>query len=106
MAEIAIGAGQNGSSLTLSVGDEVRLDLQENPTTGFRWQPVGIDTAILQLRADDFAPTAGAAIGGGGARRLRWAMLRPGVTELRLELKRAWEASAPRSVFTIQLSVT
>ncbi len=104
MPEIAIGEAQNGSSLTVSVGDDIRLDLTENPTTGFRWHPVGIDGTVLQLRADDFAP--GAAIGGGGGRRLRWAALRPGVTEVRLELKRAWEAAAPRSVFTIRLSVT
>ena len=105
MAEIAVGEAQNGSSLTMTVGDELKLELPENPTTGFRWQPGGIDDSILQPRTDDFVPAVGAAIGGGGRRLFRWAALRPGITDVRLELKRPWEAAAPRSTFGIQVSV-
>ena len=105
MAEIAVGEAQNGSSLTMTVGDELKLELPENPTTGFRWQPAGSDDSILQLRTDDFVPGGGAAIGGGGRRLFLWATLRAGITEVRLELKRPWEAAAPRSTFGIQVSV-
>ena len=106
MVQIAVGEGQNGASVSATVGDELKLELAENPTTGFRWQPTGIDDRILQLRGDDFVSAAGAAIGGGGRRLFRWAAVHPGVTEVRLELKRAWETSAPRSTFGIRVSVT
>lgn len=106
MVEIAVGEGQNGAGVSATVGDELKLELAENPTTGFRWQPTGIDDRTLQLRGDDFVPAAGAAIGGGGRRLFRWAVLRPGVTDVRLELKRPWEAAAPRSTFGIRVSVS
>jgi inhibitor of cysteine peptidase len=105
MAEIAVGEGQNTSNLAASVGDEIRLELPENPTTGFRWQLGAIDDSILQLRTDDFVPATGAAIGGGGRRLFRWAALRSGVTDVRLELKRPWEAAAPRSTYGLRISV-
>jgi inhibitor of cysteine peptidase len=104
MAEIAVGAGENGSTVTAAVGDMVRIELAENATTGFRWQVASVDSSVLRLQSDDFAPS-GSGVGSGGLHVFRWAAVGRGSTDLRLELKRSWEAGLAKSTLAIRVSV-
>ncbi len=105
MAEIVVREGETARTVTVATGDEVKVELSENPTTGFRWQVTSVDAGVLRLQSDDFVPSAGAAVGSSGLRVFRFAAVNSGGTEVRLELKRPWEAQPPRSTFAILVSV-
>jgi inhibitor of cysteine peptidase len=104
MAEFTVRAGEHGSTVTAAVGDVVKIELAENPTTGFRWQVAAVDSSVLRLQSDDFAP-GGPAVGSGGLHVFHWAAAGRGGTDVRLELKRSWEAGPAKSTFAIRVSV-
>lgn len=104
MAEITVRAGENGSTVTAAVGDVVKIELAENPTTGFRWQIASVNSSILRLQSDDFAPS-GPPVGSGGLHVFRWAAAGRGNTDVQLELKRSWETAPAKSTFAIRVSV-
>ena len=104
MAEIQVGEGHNGGSISARAGDTLVIRLPENPTTGFRWGAAGMDSALLRLQSDDFAPGAGG-VGGAGMRIFRYLATGSGETSIGFQLARSWEAAAPRSQFTIRVSI-
>lgn len=58
MTQILLTAAQSGFPIEARVGDELVLQLVENPTTGYRWQP---DSELqLPAREDHYVPAAGA----------------------------------------------
>jgi len=84
----------------MAVGARFSIELDENPTTGYRWSAPAFDEKYLVLEADEYAPAAGAAIGGGGVRRFVFAVKSAGRTAIRLENKRPWERdAAPEATF-------
>lgn len=105
MAEFAVANGENDRTVLIAVGDVVKIELPENPTTGFRWQVMSAGDGVLSLRSDDFAASPDPAIGAGGLRRFRWSAVGAGTARLRLELKRSWEVGRPRSAFAIRVVV-
>ncbi|MBS0517521.1 MAG: protease inhibitor I42 family protein [Proteobacteria bacterium] len=105
MAEILIGEGHNGGTITGRPGDILVIRLAENPTTGFRWSATQADPEMLRPQSDDFEPAAGTGLGGGGLRTFRYLLTGGGDTALALQLARPWEATAPRSEFRIRVSI-
>jgi inhibitor of cysteine peptidase len=78
------------------VGDPIRLQLSEDPTTGYRWQMQPDVTAGLRILADSFE-ASGAGVGAGGVRFWTIVADKPGRAALRLELKRSWEKTSTRT---------
>lgn len=88
MTQILLTAAQSGFPIKAMVGDELVIQLVENPTSGYRWQP---DSGLqLSAREDLFEPTAGAS-GAGGVRTLRFFLTSPGRLDLAFSLRRSWE---------------
>lgn len=88
MTQILLTAAQSGFPIEARVGDELVLQLVENPTTGYRWQP---DSELqLPAREDHYVPAAGAT-GAGGVRTLRLLLSSPGSFDLAFSLRRPWE---------------
>ena len=73
-------------------GETFVIALAGNPTTGFVWEPE-FDTRRLKLLSREFQPQ-GARIGAGGEERFQFQALGSGETEVRFELRRAWEPQA------------
>lgn len=92
----------DGHDAVVRLGGLLEVDLEETPTTGYRWALT--DTGPLEPLGDDFELAEGAAIGGGGRRRFRFAATKLGNGRLELELRREWEA-APRSRFAVGVTV-
>jgi inhibitor of cysteine peptidase len=88
---LVIDQAQNNGTFELQVGDSFRIELPENPTTGYRWQLPSPQT--LRILEDSFA-TSTAAPGSGGVRHWTLAADTPAVIALRLELRRSWEKQA------------
>src|SRR5690242_5423754 len=57
----------NGSTVSLSPGEEFEVRLAENASTGHQWHLVGIDPNIVEVARDEPIPPATAAPGAIGA---------------------------------------
>lgn len=73
----------------LEVGEEFAISLEENPTTGYRWE-TSFDSSFLELTGKKYQ-RKGRAIGGGGTIEFKFLSLKMGKTVLQLRLLRSWE---------------
>jgi inhibitor of cysteine peptidase len=99
---LVIDQTQNNASVEIAVGDSLRVQLSENPTTGYRWQLLTNGTPTLHLVRDDFEASASGP-GGAGIRFWLFAAERPGTAALKMELLRSWQ---PQPVSSFALSIT
>ena len=91
MARFQISAANNGKQLAIQVGDELLVELPENPTTGYRWQVNSSGEASLTLDRDNFELPSNALPGASGVRLITFRATVAGRSKLRLELRRPWE---------------
>ena len=87
-ADLELDRAADGQTVTLDVGQGLRLRLAENPTTGYQWSVSG--SGGLSLESSVFTPV-GAAAGGGGTREFQWRAHFAGSHPLSLAQRRAWE---------------
>jgi inhibitor of cysteine peptidase len=111
------GCGTNGTSLTdadnskqitVKSGDVVTVTLESNPTTGYSWQVIEIDNAVLLQDGDPEykqAPSSEGLVGAGGTETFRFKAVGIGETTLGLGYMRPWESVPPIQTFTIQVIV-
>lgn len=105
MAVISILAEHSGTTIAAAVGDRVRIQLDENPTTGYRWK-ARAQSSLLELIDENYAPAGDGGIGGGGTRTLVYEVIAAGKGSLKLALARAWEPERePLRNFEIELDI-
>jgi inhibitor of cysteine peptidase len=83
-----ITGSADGGMVELAVGEPVILELEETPTTGYRWS-LELDPE-LEVKSANHAQHADSAIGGGGVRRFVVAARTPGERVVRARLWREW----------------
>ncbi len=105
MAETVISEADGGRTIPLRVGDTLRAELSENPTTGFRWSVTPSDTQLLAIEDDTYQPTGGG-IGGAGRRVVRLKAKDSGTTSVSFALARAWAQGTPHTHFLITATIT
>jgi inhibitor of cysteine peptidase len=99
----------DGRVVIVRVGDEVRVALPENASTGFRWAVDHVDGDVIEVLGEDAVYSSGAtsgAVGSGGTAVFRFRARKRGSGELGLKHWRHWEGDA--SIirrFSIQLKV-
>ena len=108
MTEVVVDAGTNGCLVAIAVGDSLRIELPEDPSTGFRWQTepsslVGV--SALQLQSVDFQHADGGGVENRGRRVFRFSAESAGQVCLRLELVRAWEGQTAREAVVITVDI-
>ena len=111
------GCGTNGSSLTdadngkqiaVRPGEILTLTLESNPTTGYSWQVMELDSAVLtQVSDPEYKQSSGAEglVGAGGTETFRFKAVGSSETTLELGYTRPWESVPPVETFTIQVDV-
>jgi len=114
-AEIGVGCDQFAAqkSITqtteMSVGDQVKVTLCSNPSTGFAWQEPEIsDAAILSLVDKSFgAPVTGAAqvVGAAGTDHITFKATAKGTSTVVLRYSQPW-VGGTSSEWTYTLTVT
>jgi inhibitor of cysteine peptidase len=105
MAQLTLGADDNGRTLQVQTGGSVVLRLPENPSTGYRWAWQATDGTQVEVESEAFQAAPGLAPGAAGERVFQ---LRPrvaGVAVLRLVLRRPWEAGSGVSRYQVTLKV-
>jgi inhibitor of cysteine peptidase len=111
------GCGTNGSSLTdadngkqiaVRPGEMLSLTLESNPTTGYSWQVLEIDSAVLAQEGDPEYKQSSVAeglVGAGGTETFRFKTAGSEETTLSLGYMRPWESVQPVETFTTQVEV-
>jgi inhibitor of cysteine peptidase len=80
----------SGSEVAVSVGDLIEVSLEENPSTGYRWEVVS-PPAMIELTDDDYLEPDTDAVGAPGTRELRFEATAEEAGILRLEYIRPFD---------------
>ena len=92
---VKLDEDNNNQTVELQIGQKADLVLDENPTTGYRWEVASMDKAVLkQTEEPEFKPDS-EAIGAGGEKTFHFKAVAPGRTTLKLIYHRSWETSVP-----------
>lgn len=94
----------NGKQITVKAGDTLTLTLESNPTTGYSWQVLEIDHAVLVQDGDpEYKQSSGSEglVGAGGTETFRFKVVGKGQTSLGLGYMRPWESVPPVETFSL-----
>lgn len=104
--DMKIDDTDNGSQVVLEVGQTLVLSLDSNPTTGYQWQIVELDEAILEQIDYDYEADQPALAGSGGKEVWRFQARSSGSTTLSLGYRRSWEEGVePIQTFSMEVVV-
>lgn len=78
----------DGQTIEVSIGDEVILELGENPSTGYRWQAEC--DSILTLVLSDWVTGASSRVGTSGIRRFQFRAVGLGSGFIKVKHWREW----------------
>jgi inhibitor of cysteine peptidase len=102
---VTLHASDSGSLVELRRGQKFAVSLEGNPTTGYTWEAVEYDEAILrQVGEPEFTPESDA-VGAPGRQVFRFEALGKGQTTLQLVYHRPWEDAEPEKVFSVEIVV-
>lgn len=96
----------DGTTVSLVVGEQFEARLAENTSTGHRWQLVDIDLDVIEVIRDEPIPPATAVPGASGAHVWIFRARAPGQAPLALAYRRSWESDAPAQTFSLDVRVT
>jgi inhibitor of cysteine peptidase len=103
---LALEAEDNGNQINVQKGQILTIKLEANPTTGYTWEVVESDGAILRQVGETEYEAESDLIGAGGVQTLRFEAVEAGEMELRLVYHRPWETGVePLETFTVQVTV-
>ena len=98
--------GADTSTIETTVGQDIVIALESNPTTGYTWRVAGrVDPAIVALISSDYEPSPSTALGSGGRQRWTFRAVGRGTTTLRFDYARPWELTSPVKSTTFTLVV-
>ena len=92
------------SLVALQNAENFTIALEENPTTGYRWNLQASDSDAIKVLGSDYQP-GGGGVGAGGQRTFRLQAARVGDHTVTLELRRSWEAANAAQSHTFRLQV-
>ena len=87
------------------VGEDLVLELDENPTTGYTWTAESADADALQLATGSYRAGDGAFAGAAGKRQFHFIATMPGEVQLSFRLARPWEQDAAAARITVAVQV-
>jgi inhibitor of cysteine peptidase len=87
---VVLGADDSGSQVVVEVGDQLDIELESNPTTGYSWQ-LGPLPDGLQLVSSGFEEPGGSLVGAAGSERFVFDVVGPGDGIVRIEYVRVFD---------------
>ena len=84
----------NGSNIELNTGEKFKIILPENPTTGFRWNPLSSGEPACKLLDDSFE-LVGSSPGKGGSHSWHFQAVQEGLGRIEFAYRRSWEHAQP-----------
>jgi inhibitor of cysteine peptidase len=103
---VRVDASRNGTQIELGRGTRLMVELDSNPTTGYRWEVVPSASACLRQIGEADYLAEGELLGSGGVETFDFEASEVGVTKLQLVYHRTWETGlAPARSFTLHVIV-
>ena len=92
---ITVGDADAGKTVELSQGDTLVVALAGNITTGYNWEILPLDPAVLQQVGVPQVTPDSTALGAGGKIALKFQAVKSGRAKLSLVYRRSWEKDVP-----------
>jgi predicted secreted protein len=106
MSKIVITQADQGQTFNVRKGDALQIDLQEKPGAAYQWKMEIVNNQIVELQETRSPQMAGTGFGGSSIRTFVLKAQLPGVTQVRFNLKRDWEAAGEAiNHFEVTISV-
>jgi inhibitor of cysteine peptidase len=103
---LALDAKDNGKQITLQKGQTLTISLEGNPTTGYTWEMVEPEGAVLRQVGEPEFKADSELLGAPGVQTLRFEAVEAGQMILTLVYHRPWETDAePLETFAVQVTV-
>src|ERR671922_1074554 len=83
--------------LSLKCGDKFKIEVESNPSTGYRCHLVFFNNSILKLISSEFVSKIANQIGSTGIQRFNFEATKQGTTSIKIIYKRPWEREAVES---------
>lgn len=93
MAKIQVDESFNGKTIQVSVGDIIEMQLNETPTTGYRWEFSQLNKNELELENEEFKIHQGTGIGGGGMKTFILKVVSKSNGYIKLENRQKWSGN-------------
>jgi inhibitor of cysteine peptidase len=88
-----VTSADNGRTVRLRIGEHMAVQLDENPSTGYRWAFDDIEEKLIAVHNDGYVRTT-KGVGGGGTRQWRFEAKAVGRTEIRCKRWQKWRGEA------------
>jgi inhibitor of cysteine peptidase len=89
---VSVVSAAESKPLTVGVGEEFKITLESNPSTGNQWLVARpLDDRLLKLLGSEYKRGRAGAPGGGGNEILSFKALNEGKTQIHLKYARLWE---------------
>ena len=96
----------DGDRVSLAPSDEIQVTLAGNATTGFSWELIEYDPAVITpLGEPTYEEDDGELVGAGGEWTWKLRAVAAGDSQVRFVYHRAWEDEQPESVFSFVAAV-
>ncbi len=103
---VELTQADSGTSQEVAVGQELRITLDANPSTGYRWAVDGRLPEQLEQRGEPRYTAGSSALGAGGTEVWTFAGKQAGAGSLRLKYWRSFEPTvAPIATFAVNVRV-
>lgn len=94
----------SGNTFATSPGATLDIQLKGNYTTGYSWNVVACDKAIVQPGKAEYTPNQPQLAGSGGVQHYTFKIVGKGQTTLKITYHRVWEKDVPPAqTFTLQV---
>jgi len=105
--QVNLVASDNGENVSLFAGQELIIQLDGNPTTGYTWETKDLDTNLFRQVGDvQFTSSNPKLVGSGGVQTLTLKVLNTGTGTLTLIYHRPWEKDVqPAKTFSVTVTV-
>jgi len=103
---VELGADDGGETIELAEGDSIRIRLESNPSTGFRWNLVEEPAAaVLEASSSEYVAPEDGLIGQGGVEEWTFVARGGGTTSLTLRYFRPFDPADVQGSFELRVEV-
>ncbi len=90
MTTVTLTENNNQKHIEIHVDDIIQIQLDESPTTGYKWEITELNTNDMQVISQDFKLHSNSGVGGGGKKMIQLKVLRKASGRIRLENRQPW----------------
>ncbi|MGA1844255.1 MAG: protease inhibitor I42 family protein [bacterium] len=103
-----LDSGDDGTTITVDVGDTISIVLESNVTTGYQWvlDTGELNTDVVSKKSNQYFPgnATGYIVGAGGFEQWIFEAEDDGTTTIKLDYKRTWETTV-QDTFEVTVTV-